>query len=96
MLVVSCVSPTRNAWKCRPHREPSTAVRRPEPVLGVRRDEDDVAGTQLSDAVGSMQLDLPLENYDRLGLPRVEVGCYALVRLSGHLAEGPPVIGLTR
>ena len=63
-------------------------------MFGVRRDEDHVAGTQLGDSMGSVQLDLTLENDERLGLARVQVGGDVLVRLGDHLAEAPTVTGL--
>lgn len=46
--------------------------------------------------MGSVQLYLPLQDDERLGLSGVQVGGYALVRLSGHFAEGPPITGFTR
>lgn len=63
-------------------------------MFRVRRDEDHVAGTQLSDSIGSVQLDLALEDDECLGLTRVQVSGDVLVRLGDHLAEAPAVTGL--
>jgi len=88
------VSRTRDSLARRPHGEPASAVRCPEPVFRVRRDEDHVTGTQLSDSIGSVQLDLALEDDECLGLTRVQVSGDALIRLGDHLAEAPAVTGL--
>ena len=40
-------------------------------MFRVRRDEDHITRTQLSDSIGSVQLDLALEDDECLGLARV-------------------------
>jgi hypothetical protein len=69
------------------HRPP-VGVRRPCSVSG---DEDDVTRTKLRDALGAVQLDLSLQDHDRLRITRVDVRRHAVVGLGRHLTEAPPV-----
>lgn len=63
-------------------------------MLGVRRDEDDVARADLGDAMGAVELELALEDDDRLRLAVVDVRPDVLIRLRDDFAEPPPLVGV--